>query len=122
MVKETVGRNEINMNNNNIGINITRHGRNIKNIKNPIYVGYSLDETNEISLCVEEHCLDCNYNPTIEDVIIHETLHLVIHKIEGKDRYDFESAYWMLDNLCYSKSHGGLGFGLTLKKFRRIKK
>ena len=110
------------MNNNNIGINITRHGRNIKNIKNPMYVGYSLDETNEISLCVEEYCSGCKSKPTIEDVITHETLHLVIHKIEGKDRNNFKTGYWMLDNLCYPKSHNGLGFGLTLKKFRRIKK
>ena len=108
------------MDNDNIGINITRHGRNIKNIKIPVYVGNALADTNEIALHIKEHCLDCNYNPTIEDVITHETLHLVIYKIEGKDRYDFKSGFWMLDNLCYPKSHNGLGFGLTLKKFRRI--
>jgi len=110
------------MNDDNIGINITRLGRNIKDIKIPVYVGHALADTNEIMLHVEERSLNSNYNPTIEDVIIHETLHLVIYKIEGKDMYDFNSAFWMLDNLCYPKSHGGLGFGLTLKKFRRIKK
>ena len=110
------------MGNDNIGINITRYCGNIKNIKIPVYVGNALADTNEIALHVEERSLDSNYNPTIEDVITHETLHLVIYKIEGKDIYDFKSAFWMLDNLCYPKSHNGLGFGLTLKKFRRIKK
>lgn len=79
-------------------------------------VGYARYVEKDIALIIEEECSTCTKEDlkelTPENTITHESIHLILlEEISIK-------AYKTLDYLCYPKSHGGKGLGITLERYK----